>query len=230
MKNKENKQIAEKLDSLHTLPEGYHPDIESKWALLEEAIGEKVVICWRIHLKWWAVAASILLICTLAVWLDNRHGETKGEIVENGFSEKKIYKPSIFPTEEEGASADRDTQALPAKVALEAATNKTQIKNKLPKPLPLNENVEMDPNKLNNSPVDQTSSSISEIAIVQPDKKRNKQRYIEMDFSEPSQNIQLSRDEKIFAHLFRFKIIPDETLPYTASNSENNFLKFKKNF
>ncbi|MEO6904381.1 MAG: hypothetical protein ABI315_14675 [Bacteroidia bacterium] len=247
MKNKENKQIAEKLDSLNSLPEGYQPDIDSKWALLEDAMEEKAIIGWRIHLRWLAVAASILLISTLAMWLDGKHHEIKQAIVKNNFTAKSITKQSIFITEDECLSAAKNVQASQMKITFEESSkNRKQIKKgeqilneinnedrKKREPLKSvssRQIAKSDSIPQNYDLVDQVTSSMPEIAMQQVDKKKKKQRYFEMDFSQPTRNTQLPREERMFTQLFRVKIFPDVTDPYTASNSGNNFLRFKKNF
>ncbi|MBK7570336.1 MAG: hypothetical protein IPI10_01465 [Bacteroidetes bacterium] len=44
MENKENKLIADKINSLDKLPQGYNPNLDAKWALLQSEEKEQPVL------------------------------------------------------------------------------------------------------------------------------------------------------------------------------------------
>src|SRR4051812_47313967 len=66
MKMQDDKVIADKLESLDVLPKGYQPNINSKWALLEEAMDERTLAGTRINKKWLRIAACLLILFTSA--------------------------------------------------------------------------------------------------------------------------------------------------------------------
>ena len=70
MENLENKLIADKINSLDTLPDGYVPNLEAKWALLQsKEKNEKISFLWG--RKTWMKIAACLLILLLSgiVWI-----------------------------------------------------------------------------------------------------------------------------------------------------------------
>lgn len=61
----ENKLIADKLNSLQDLPEGYAPNIASKWEIIQSGLQSNRR---RIHAGWW-IAFCFILITGLMIWI-----------------------------------------------------------------------------------------------------------------------------------------------------------------
>ena len=96
----EDKIIKQKLDSLEKLPEGYEPNLESKWNLIETGLDEgnkkKVAIIWyRI-----AIAAMLLMIGGGSLMLIKPVTKVQKEVdtrnkIETITSTDKIAEPII---------------------------------------------------------------------------------------------------------------------------------------
>jgi len=69
MKNIEDKAISEKLGGLDTLPQGYEPNLDSKWELLEASMSKRKDFSKRLVYVWISIAASLLILCSLGMSL-----------------------------------------------------------------------------------------------------------------------------------------------------------------
>ncbi len=245
MKDNKNNQIAKKLESLDTLPEGYYPDLESKWALLEDAMEEKAVVGWYSHSKWITVAASILLLFTTGLWLHFKYRENE-VLVKNNSSGKQQY---TLPVKNNNEASAYPPEKIASATAVFKKTIKTekqiekrgQRRNNIlyphpnEKAEPLNiaqsaEETEDGEQQKNNMAVDPQPIITPEIVRVKVTGKMKRQRYVAMDFNEPNKIIPQVHEERIFSQLFQLKIFPDPDEPIIATNSESNFLKIKKKF
>ncbi|HUC81126.1 MAG TPA: hypothetical protein VMR70_09430 [Flavisolibacter sp.] len=61
----ENKIIADKLNSLQDLPEGYVPNISSKWEIIQSGMQTNRK---KNYFKWW-LGLGLLLFAGVTVWL-----------------------------------------------------------------------------------------------------------------------------------------------------------------
>lgn len=67
MESWENKILAEKLNSLDSLPEGYAPDITSKWEIVQSGLSRKKSMA--INKRWLALSLLALLVIVCVVYV-----------------------------------------------------------------------------------------------------------------------------------------------------------------
>ena len=70
MKNQADKLISEKLSSLDSLPDGYSPNLDSKWSIIQQSAKKKSVIPFKV---WIGIAACLLIAFFSTVLLQQYH-------------------------------------------------------------------------------------------------------------------------------------------------------------
>jgi hypothetical protein len=205
MGKRENKEIADKLDSLEGLPEGYEPNINSKWALVEEVLDEQKKTK-RPGFIWMSIAAGLLLLISVSgVWIYLSSGD-------------KVVISQKTPAKENNTVAVQNTSTAPVKndriVSIKHRTHKSSL-------------TEIAWKKNNVSPKEEVSLALTEISlptvdtavnavvhpitplpvIAQAKPKARKSRYVQIDFNDtPIALKQLSRPDN-FAQALHFNFM-----------------------
>ena len=111
MENWENKLIADKLNSLEELPEGYSPNMASKWEIIQSGLQQKRK---RVHVAWW-IAFVLALLTGLAIWIDA--------------FEKQPADQALTPKENTEPSSVKLIPPLPAKPSPQSTVQTTAKDN-----------------------------------------------------------------------------------------------------
>lgn len=190
----EDKIIRDKIDSLHSLPAGYAPSIDSKWELLETALQGKKKNNIPYYL---AIAATLLLLFSIG-WIMLK--SDKSNVIKNDASQVAVMPvQEKKSTDNEQAVASEDVQSIKAQ--------KTETA--------VNRDVQQSP-RIDNEPEDKeivlipdTQIIIKEEVIAQttttsePKKIQKKKRYVEMQFA-PS--ITAERAQELHAGTLKIKL------------------------
>jgi hypothetical protein len=221
MENRENKTIADKINSLDKLPEGYHPNLDAKWALLQSKENRPKVIALfnRKNLSKIAAILLILLIST-AIWINSQKSPV------NNFT---VVEPKEIPS----GTINTDHQNLSATV-IQKPDNKKQARNK---------SASAFSNKKDNSVSVQEISSekqlpaqeqaieliptVEEPEIAVTETKKSRERYVQMDFDDA---IKSDSDKNTFAQGFQFRLGLKNQTPANKNSDGNTNFKLKRNF
>jgi hypothetical protein len=200
----EDKYMANQLDNLNSLPEGYQANISSKWEMIEMGMNQKRN---RFPVYWMMAAAACFLLMigagyfyfigkeqnksvakievkkeagTIAKQAEQTTNQIPTTIVKvstnkNIVNQKQAVQNTIIAI----AHSTSDTIASSSNIPTEAIVQHT-VKQELA------------------STIDSSSSVAS--TVSQPTTKKNKQRYFQMDFGEgtPNDPIQKTASNKIF--------------------------------
>jgi hypothetical protein len=216
MKTQDDKLVQSKLNSLDTLPEGYTPNIASKWTLIEEALDERRTdrIAFRkIFLR--IAACLVLLLISAALWMNSGN-----ENIMTDSTTQTIDKPA------ENAQQDIHPESQNATPQV-AAVNKPNGK------IHSIENTQVRSNVITvveeELPVTAEENSAVEVAVTEPVVKKNRKRYSQVDFEEATPLPQIPNDE--VAQSFSFKVSLVKRPEIANSNSmEPSQLRLTKNF
>jgi hypothetical protein len=163
----ENKKIREKINALDTLPETYHPNMASKWSLLEAGLDGKdnrKIIAW----KRIAVAAVLVMIAgSTFVFLNYKKEDSQ-------LSEKSpVIKPGITLTEQAPvAKVKEDLQAV----------KKQERKKTFLAPVKEEDKIAVIPVK--DSIVQPPASENEKSMLATNTPKKKKPRFVELDFND----------------------------------------------
>lgn len=224
MKSSENKLIADKLESLDCLPEGYHPDMDSKWALLEETMNERESAGFRVNKIWMNVAAC-LLILVASIWLliymqrpititvNQQHSPSKTKVIQNtpspDFAEKAKHARAVKYHPKDPVQNEKHVPQSGNEIVF------------VPEVLPLSkDSVIHEPEKI--------------IQLVLTEKipvKPKKQRYVQVDFDDPLNTVYIPVNKSNFAQPFRIKLGIGNPSEKSDNYSENTAtIKLRQNF
>ncbi|MEO8150250.1 MAG: hypothetical protein ABI723_21630 [Bacteroidia bacterium] len=224
MDKQTDKQIADKINSLDTLPQGYAPDLESKWELLQLADKkEKPAVILFLTNRWLAAAACLLLFCTAGLWwlmqpvikTTSPIAIKKTEHVKNISSTHKVTVTEnpikIFPAIKSAKHKDKsiiekqpglihDENLIATAITPPLGPGLTIVKEEI----------------LHQEPV-----------ADEPESKAKKQRYVQMDFDD---NIIQPGERNISAQSVRFRFSFGNAHRNNQSFENESTLKLKQNF
>lgn len=211
MERMDDKLLRSKLDSLHELPQGYEPSLDSKWELLEAGIPEKKK---RRVIVWWAAAAGIALLITLWIFSPSeKHAPAVGVKTNEAIS-KQNEAPTIA-AESFPAANDKRSSA--------ASVKRSQAVAEKDHPAP-----ELAEQKQIVPPIDTILSAPvneSTIASAEPPVRTRKKKYIEIDFNDPVK--EQKEEQQASAQPVKFRIMPTQQGDEQSTPSS---LKLKKSF
>jgi len=216
MKSSENKFIADKLESLDSLPEGYRPDMNSKWALLEEAMNERESAGSRTNKMWLNIAACLLALVTCSIiWIYTQRTITV-TLIQQPPTEKAIAIESISP----GTSVV-NKHVVPNKSLKSHSTALRQ--NEMPVPATGEMTSIIGPQTLADSVIHEEEKITPPVLTEKNIKKPKKQRFVQVDFDDPINTVYMPISKSNFAQLFRIKLGIGNPAEKPGTNSENTF-------
>jgi hypothetical protein len=172
MQHLENNKIAESLHSLEAFPEGYQPNLEAKWQILEAGLpSEAKIFSWKRLM----VAAILLLLAGACIFVYTNSNQTKPEIASAIIKQPE----TVFPVNTE-----------PVEIVIEAPKATAKKRNMKPEVVkPAKNNIKQEQVLVT---IDQTHENINveagvetmELPVVVPSvaKKPNKKRSFTRDF------------------------------------------------
>lgn len=203
----ENKKIREKINALDELPETYHPNMASKWSLLEAGLDGKdndnrKAIAW----KRIAVAAVLLMMAGSAFVLLN-YKETsqiseRSMVIKNASTTLNASTP-LSMTEQPIQKVKEESQPI----------KKSNRKKVLSAPVKEEDKIAI---VLLKDSIVQPLAPEKETAMLTVTPKAKKRRFIELDFNDDVY-IDKPVEPVTASHKFSFKIGTDK-----ASGSEDN--------
>jgi hypothetical protein len=221
MEDMENKWIALKLEELDTLPEGYKPNLTSKWDLLEASMENRN----KHHLamyKWLRAAAVVTGILLLG----------------NLLAPRLATKPAAQTKEQHKVASaltpDKPHPNMEQKNKMTAVFVPHQSGVKMKNAKAKSNTVEMEsvqPETRRDSIVT-TQHSVPTVAVVtETPVKKEKNRYVQMDFNDPvDEGIARSADQGLNKKGFRIDLFnanaPPQTNTYTNSSTALFKIKF----
>jgi hypothetical protein len=215
MNKPENKIIADKLDSLDTLPEGYQPNINSKWALLEESMNEQRAAGSRMNRRWMNVAASFLFFLgTISLWMYMERVITITWVPD-------IVQPDPVSEVKLNSTGSPTDSFHPSKKPV--MHPRKEIKKET-EPV-IEETVSV--------PVESSGSAIQiqPIASLPSKATHKKQRYVQIDFDDSTTASDPPTKQNLFAQSFRFKLGLKKFLNHAENYpADGSALKLKQNF
>lgn len=206
----EDKIIKQKIDSLEKLPEGYEPNLESKWNLIETGLNEgnkkKVAIIWyRI-----AIAAMLLMIGGGTLMLLKT--ETESHLQQHANIRNKIE--TITSTE---------IKVVPVNSKIVLQTPQNNLIKKLPVEFIKSENiVQIDSSKHNE--IIQSKTQNEFVAVIEKSKRT---RFIEVDFNDKP-SFSINPEPSFASQQFKFKIGFTNSISSSENTSENSSFKLSK--
>lgn len=223
MDRSEDKIISEKIGSVDTLPEGYEPNLESKWSVLETGLNKQqkkgFVISWpRI-----AAAAVLLLIGGGASLLLIKLQSPKPARPAANNVQKQTAPVNVQPVPHEtapqmaavhtgktskGSSHTHQQQPAPVKQALQVAVHHEDQQDSTPQEI--------------------APAPVSEVQLANATPaKQQKQRYVEMDFNDQPIGPHAPSEQVLAAQQFRFRLGSNSV---SSSGTAGNNLRFHKTF
>ncbi len=222
MENKANTHIAQQLEELDTLPAGYQPNLDSKWALLESALEKPVVITGRfVFIKRLSIAASLLLLAGIGWWMNLKYNQPVAVIIKNDLPAKKMQQTPTIKEQQTDKIKIADV-AKPGKKSLALKQEKIIVaKNDAPAIIPVAPLQKKDSGSVN------VLVPVAEIA--QEKSKKKKQRYVQMDFDggNPDNNSQNEQNSTAF---FKIRLNHNTTNDSGAAPENTSPFKIKYNF
>lgn len=173
MKSQADKLISEKLSSLDSLPEGYSPNIDSKWAIVQGSIAKDKPVNYKL---WIGIAACLLILLATSIML--KQINTPSIVVEEPRPKKLMHTENTTANNAVASPAVEQRREIST-----PASGKHKVKNGMKADTPsFNQPVLHDVSP-ENVPVIE-----NEVAIAEPvPAVKKKQRYFEMDFDDPEQ-------------------------------------------
>lgn len=219
MDRQTDKQIADKINSLDSLPQGYAPDLDSKWELLQLADKKKKsAVILLLTNRWFALAACLLLAFTAGIiWLV--------QPVIKSTTPKPVAEKIIHPT----------VKSAPHKNETVIETSKKKSKDlKSAKPknkIIIEPNIELVQLKNSATTTNDTANNNQlvnqEVLAIQPPVKAKKQRYVQMDFED---SIVQPGEKNVSAQAVRFRFSIGNTNKNTQPFESESTLKLQRNF
>jgi len=218
MENRENKIISDKINSLDYLPEGYNPNLEAKWALLQSKEQKVKPMFFFQKNTWMKIAACLLILLISGIAWMNRTLQPKSEVATSTF------QPHIELKEKVGSKTEKianNTFNLP--------NNKKSSGKKVKIVVPIKEQLPAEEEQIAIIPqiIDSTKSLSAENNTSITIAKTKKSRYVQVDFEDA---VAQPTNKNTFAQGFQFRLgLKSSTI--TEQNSINNSsIKLKRNF
>ncbi|MBL0031255.1 MAG: hypothetical protein IPP27_03380 [Bacteroidetes bacterium] len=220
MENKENKLIADKINSLDKLPQGYNPNLDAKWALLQSEEKEQPVLTLFLKQNWRKIAAVILILfLSSALWI-SKFSSSTNEISTQPIHEIAIPAPvhQNLPLAESQKPIEKqivEIKNLQKRPGKKINSKVRQEEISIEKQIPVQDkNIEIQ------LPVEEKALATSEI-------KRSKQRYVQMDFDDA---VVKDSNKNTFAQGFQFRLGIKNLQPTNQNSDNNTNFKLKRNF
>lgn len=220
MEDMENKLIASKLSELDTLPEGYKPNLNSKWELIEASMeGERKnrFVMYRVA----AVITGIILLGYLFMPRLNVQPATQSKVQQKTEPAMKHNKPLPSPEQKNkmiAATVQRKSAAKVEKVKIKS--NVVEMESVQPKP----------ETKIDSVPAMQNSVQLAELDTEAPVKKK-KSRYVQLDFNDPvKEETAAPSPKQMYAKEFRIDLFNGNAPPQTNTITNSSTALFKIKF
>jgi hypothetical protein len=221
MEKKENKRIADKINSLDSLPKGYEPNLDAKWDLLQAAVEKKEKPFLLLTKNRWLQVAACLILCLVGsiLWI-NKPGPKNAD----GMHAIKIIKPEVsevtIPSVKEN-SLKKSTEDIIPTVAW-PKKKRTIRRAALPVTSQTLAGIIPDSSLKSN---DQINDVMPQVLAVEVKNKR--QRYMQMDFDE---NVVKPPEKNTVAQTFHFRLGFRNTNSSSGTFQDNVPVKLKQNF
>lgn len=191
MENWENNILANKLNSLQEFPDGYTPDLSSKWEIVEAGLPlQKKHRIVPLIIRW-SVAAAVLLAIAF-VWMNNAK-TAKPDIAQSQKSQYQPQLPLAINDSSENKTMLTVKQSLPKKELPEVARKNITLSKKIAQqdtgkpalPTPAQENI-----ALISTPIKQHDTATfhpgNELAVIAPaeNSRPAKRKVYQRDFSD----------------------------------------------
>ena len=227
----EDNIIAGKLAELNTLPEGYEPNLDSKWALLEAGINKRDTVDKRFMYLWMSIAASLFIVCVLGIW---SYMQPKRVIVQ-----KKVQPKIQFSIQQElTASSDRSKKEIHVWHKVHVLSvhqfSSVQKSTQLKAELPLVTAEALSSCKDSVSVIQESAVVIS--ATLNSPLKIKKPRYVQVDFNTPIIDKPQPSEEIAFSGTLHIKFHIGTSVNTESGTTKNDYLnnsstfQFQKNF
>lgn len=222
MENKENKLIADKINSLDYLPEGYEPNLDAKWALLQSE-EKKPEVIFLFERKTWTKVAALLIILFLstAIWLIKfRNSANEFTTVQPTSAPSSIAQSehnSLQPIVEQKSVENNSIRNIPS--------TKKPEKKIISVPLKENSVAEIQLPSLENM-IDVTLPT-EEAVIAKSEIKKSGHRYVQMDFND---EIKPNNEKNTYAQGIQFRLMIKNSNPANQKSDDNTSFKLKHNF
>lgn len=214
MRTLDDKRIAEKLNGLGNLPDGYRPDLQSKWDLLEAGLNHRKGKKRRLFAFWSAAAVFVFFLAGL--WLFFRDSTS-------------TIGPQTSMMRPAPVQHTPQVQAAATKTGTSTAVKKTTIRRTRPIresiPAPVTATAEaLIPES---TPVNPVAATPEPLATGIPDPSVKKSRYIQIDFSDPQpeEKASLATDRSP-----QFRICFPGRKKNTPDDPSNRSLNWKRTF
>jgi len=214
----EDNLIREKLEGLHALPENYRPNLDSKWDLLEASLKGRSRSRQRLF-RWVAALTGVFLLGSLFL----------------PYAGSTSLKQSITQPKAMHKFKTKGTVPSPETSDLAATTPeppRTFVQKKADPGPVIPEHVVPSSGDIKDSLLfTQASSSPALSAEESPGLKKKKNRYVQLDFSDPVQQAAVSATQQpLYARGFRVGIFNNNGLSPTNTHTGSPGALFKINF
>lgn len=212
MNSQADKLIRERLSSIDSLPDGYTPNIDSKWMIIHESKRRGV----GNYKLWIGIAACFLLFLTSAIIWKQDPAST---IVETPLQNQLQHIEDVATNRVMKVATEN-----PQEIA------KTPFTASLKRKANINSGVTLHPEeKVINAPIVNEEEVAPEVALEMsiPSAKRM-QRYVEIDFNEPVQQTQTIAEES--SPPVKFKLGFRNEIVSKNSSVSTKPLRIRQNF
>lgn len=221
MENLENKIIAEKINSLDYLPEGYQPNLDAKWELLQNDKKNRKVFFLYERKNRLLIAACVifLLLCGIVLMnLNNNEKLNSSTVATTPVTGNKSPIENTSPKITSNVPLANST-ATPKKLQHKKISPVKSFQN------PTTPNIEQVALVIHEADTSKeiVKNNTEPIAIT----KTKKQRYVQMDFEG---EVQPANSNPTFAQGFQFRISLKNSGLGNESSDENSAFKLKRNF
>ncbi len=209
----DDKAIAKKLATLNTLPEGYEPNLQSKWELLEGSMNRGKNSTKRIVYVWMSIAASFFIVLLLGT----EHYFTKSN---NVLVEQKALPRPNPPVIRSQLTQSEKIQPLVVSSVHVSDKRMTKVTNQpLPTATPVvekNQESTQEEDSLIRPILEPVKTTLS--AQLDPLKKV-RQRYVQVDFGEPVKQTVETQEQMASAVDLHVRIFNGEE----SNTADNNY-------
>jgi len=193
MEIQEDNIIKQKVNSLDGLPEGYEPNLESKWNIIETGLDEnkrkKKIIGWyRI-----AIAAMLLIIGGGSLFL------LRTDALQPTQVENKQFQKAITPTENLVSQAKNSLSKKESKKYIYHPIKMDSHETLVSQPLVSENKMETD----SFTRLTESAKVIAEITLT--DTKTKRTRFVELDFNDQPLTTNHSNEPLFASQFIRFK-------------------------
>lgn len=213
METAENRIIRESINSITNLPQGYTPNLQSKWELLEAGLNKKERKTALFYIKYLSgIAAALLLIGGAGLYMVKNNKPVKKPIAEQLKQEDVVKEPLMT-----------SVISKPEKKAVKRSARAKRIN--MPT-MPVKEEMAINEMIIDSIAYSAPSEAVQPLLATQ----KKASRFVELDFNEPVITDQVPSHVVVESKRFKFRIGSGNESNADVGSSGTSLIRLRKAF